>query len=100
MQLYSFDLGHLGGMAKGKIPYDAEQAASLANNLKTLMELNIGAAWAGGTGRGLRANVVTLGRGTGRCESGPKRACPTTHRFVGLMFGRVRGSAQRHHPLR
>ena len=50
MELRSFSAGPLFYMAKGKIPYDAEQAAKLANNLKVLLQLDIGAAWAPGTG--------------------------------------------------
>ncbi|MGR9091804.1 MAG: c-type cytochrome [Gammaproteobacteria bacterium] len=50
MELRSFSAGPLFYMAKGKIPYDAEQAAKLANNLKVLLQLDIGAAWAADTG--------------------------------------------------
>jgi cytochrome c556 len=50
MQLRVFNAGPLFGMAKGKMPYDAEMAASLATNLKLLSEMNMGRAWAGGTG--------------------------------------------------
>ena len=49
MQLRSFSAGPLFAMAKGDVAYDAEQAAAFANNLKTLLEFNIGAAWAPGT---------------------------------------------------
>jgi cytochrome c556 len=50
MELRSFSAGPLFYMAKGEMPYDAEQAAKLANNLKVLLQLDIGAAWAAGTG--------------------------------------------------
>ncbi|NKB64143.1 MAG: cytochrome c [Gammaproteobacteria bacterium] len=50
MQLRSFNAGPLFGMAKGKIEYNAELAASAANNLKTLMALDMGRAWPEGTG--------------------------------------------------
>jgi cytochrome c556 len=50
MELRAFSAGPLFYMVKGKIPYDAEQAAKLANNLKVLLQLDIGAAWAAGTG--------------------------------------------------
>ncbi len=50
MQLRVFNAGPLFGMAKGKMPYDAEMAAGLANDLKRISELNMGRAWAGGTG--------------------------------------------------
>ena len=49
MQLRSFNAGPLFGMAKGKIAYDAELAGKLANNLKTLLELDMGRAWEKGT---------------------------------------------------
>lgn len=49
MQIRSFSAGPLFGMAKGKIPYDAELASKLANNLKALLELDMGRAWAKGT---------------------------------------------------
>ena len=51
MEIRSFSAGPLFGMAKGKIPYDAEQAAKLANNLKVLLQLDMGRAWAPGTGK-------------------------------------------------
>ena len=38
-------------MAKGKIPYDAEQAQKMANGLKSLMAVDMGMAWKGGTGK-------------------------------------------------
>lgn len=50
MELRAFSAGPLFYMAKGEIPYDAEQAAKLANNLKVLLQLDIGAAWAADTG--------------------------------------------------
>jgi len=49
MQIRSFSAGPLFGMAKGKIAYDAELAGQLANNLKTLLELEMGRAWKKGT---------------------------------------------------
>jgi len=51
MELRSFSAGPLFFMAKGKIPYDAEVAGKMANNLKVLLELDTGAAWAPGTGK-------------------------------------------------
>ena len=50
MQLRSFNVGPLFGMAKGKMEYNAELAATLANNLKTQLELDMGRAWKKGTG--------------------------------------------------
>ena len=49
MQLRAFSVGPLFGMAKGKIEYDAALASKLANNLKTQLSLEIGAAWKQGT---------------------------------------------------
>lgn len=49
MQLRSFNAGPLFGMAKGKIDYDAEMAKTLAGNLKLLLDLDNGRAWAQGS---------------------------------------------------
>ena len=49
MQLRAFNAGPLFGMAKGQIEYDAELASKLAGNLKTLLSLDNGRAWAAGT---------------------------------------------------
>ena len=49
MQLRSFNAGPLFAMAKGKMDYDAELAASAANNLKQLLDQDMGRAWAEGT---------------------------------------------------
>ena len=50
MQLRAYSAGPLFAMAKGKIPYDAETAAKLANNLVLLLQVDVGGAWAPGTG--------------------------------------------------
>ncbi len=49
MQLKLFNAGPLFGMAKGKIEYNAELAAMLANNLLLQTRLDMGRAWAEGT---------------------------------------------------
>jgi len=49
MQLKLFNSGPLFGMAKGKIEYNAELAAMLANNLLLQTQLDMGRAWAEGT---------------------------------------------------
>ncbi len=49
MQLYKFNIAQLGGMAKGKIPYDAKVASVAANNLKTLATVDQTAMWPAGT---------------------------------------------------
>lgn len=49
MQLRAFNTGPLVAMAKGEIPYDAEMAGTLANNLKVLLSLDNSRAWMKGT---------------------------------------------------
>ena len=49
MQLYAWNIGQLGGMAKGEIPYDAAQAQRAADNLLTLTGLGDGAMWPKGS---------------------------------------------------
>jgi len=49
MQLYAFNLGALGAMAKGEVAYDAEAASAAAQNLATLTTLNAGPMWVPGT---------------------------------------------------
>jgi cytochrome c556 len=49
MQLRSFNAGPLFAMAKGKIDYDAELANMLAGNLKLMLDLDNGRAWAQGS---------------------------------------------------
>jgi cytochrome c556 len=49
MQLRSFNAGPLFAMAKGKMPYDAKLAQTLANNLKLMLDLDNGRAWMKGT---------------------------------------------------
>jgi cytochrome c556 len=49
MQLRAFNVGPLFGMAKGKIDYDAEMAKKLAGNLKLMLDLDNGRAWAQGS---------------------------------------------------
>lgn len=51
MQVRGYSVAPLFAMAKGKMPYDAELAAKLANNLKVLQNVDIGSAWAPGTGK-------------------------------------------------
>lgn len=49
MQLYSFNLGLLGGMAKGDIEYSAELAGALASDLAALTKVSQAAYWPAGT---------------------------------------------------
>ncbi len=49
MQLRAFNAGPLFGMAKGQIDYDAALASKLAGNLKLMLGLDNGRAWAPGS---------------------------------------------------
>jgi cytochrome c556 len=49
MQLRSFNVGPLFQMAKGEIDYDAKLATMLAGNLKLMLHLDNGRAWAKGS---------------------------------------------------
>ena len=49
MQLYAFNLGALGAMAKGEAEYNAEAAQGAADNLVKLSSLAAAPMWAPGT---------------------------------------------------
>lgn len=49
MTLYSYNLGTLGGMAKGEIEYDAEIATTAATRIHTLATMSQAGYWADGT---------------------------------------------------
>ncbi len=49
MQLYAFNLGLLGGMAKGDIPYEASAAGAAAGNLASLARLDQSLIWPEGS---------------------------------------------------
>lgn len=49
MTLYAFNIGLLGGMAKGEIDYDAEAASAAANNLAALSKLDQSRLWPQGS---------------------------------------------------
>lgn len=49
MQLYAFNLGLLGGMAKGEVPYDAAAATAAAGNLASLAQLDQSRIWLEGS---------------------------------------------------
>ena len=49
MQLYAFNLGLLGGMAKGEVPYDATAASAAAGNLASLAQLDQSRLWPEGS---------------------------------------------------
>ena len=49
MQLYAFNIGLLGGMAKGEIDYDADAAGKAAANLAALTRLDQSRMWPPGS---------------------------------------------------
>ena len=49
MTLYAFNLGLLGGMAKGEIDYDASSASAAASNLAALAKLDQSRLWPQGS---------------------------------------------------
>ncbi len=49
MGLYAFNLGTLGAMAQGKMPYDAAMASVAAGNLAKLTKLDNSAMWPAGS---------------------------------------------------
>nr|WP_067291716.1 cytochrome c [Marinobacterium profundum] len=51
MQLYSFNLGLVGEMAKGKTEYDADIAANAAQNLLALAKMNTSPMWPQGSSK-------------------------------------------------
>ena len=49
MRLYAFNIGLLGGMAKGEIDYDADAAQAAASNLAALAKLDQSRLWPKGS---------------------------------------------------
>ncbi len=49
MQLYSFHLATLGGMAKEEIPYDSDAASAAANSLVALTQISQSGYWLPGS---------------------------------------------------
>ena len=49
MQLYAWNLGQLGAMAKGAVPYDAAAASAAADNLLAVVSLNGMTMWPQGS---------------------------------------------------
>jgi cytochrome c556 len=49
MDLYAFNLGIVGGMARGNVPYDAAAATAAAGNLAALAKLDQSRYWPEGT---------------------------------------------------
>ena len=52
MQLYAFNLGTLGAMAKGQMDYDAAKASGAANNLVALSMMDQSLMWPQGSDSG------------------------------------------------
>ena len=48
-QLYAFNLGQLGAMAKGNVEYNADAAQAAANNLLAAVSMSMGPAWPEGS---------------------------------------------------
>lgn len=57
---YAFNLGVLGGMAKGAIPYDAAKAQAAADNLSVLSNLDESGYWPEGSDHGTIATSRAL----------------------------------------
>lgn len=62
MQLYSFNLGTLGAMAKGEMAYDAGAASAAADSLVALSQVNQSAMWPQGTEQGAVAGSRALAK--------------------------------------
>jgi len=60
MRLYGHNIGVLGGMAQGKIGYDADAAAAAAGNLLALSKLNQSTYWPVGSDSFDNANTRAL----------------------------------------
>lgn len=58
-QLYSFSMGTLSGMAKGKIEYDAALAAEMSTNLNAAANLGQSAFWPAGSDNSNAENART-----------------------------------------
>lgn len=52
MQLYAFNIGQLGAMAKGAMEYDAKVASAAANNLSAMAKIDQSAMWPQGSDNG------------------------------------------------
>ncbi len=52
MQIQAFNLGTLGAMVKGQIPYDAKVAQDAADNLNAAVNMKNGAMWPEGSDLG------------------------------------------------
>ncbi len=89
MGLYSFNMGILGGMAKGQTEYNAEAAATAAQSLATLASMNQSAYWPQGTAQGevdgsrAKAEIWTDGGGIMKHVTELKTASATLAEVAG-----------------
>lgn len=60
MDLYAFNLGILGSMAKGETDYDADAASAAASNIEALAKMKTGAFWPQGSAAGEIENSRAL----------------------------------------
>lgn len=58
MQILSFNIGVLGGMARGNIEYDADAAQTAANNLAAMASVDGRAFWAEGSDNAALGDVT------------------------------------------
>jgi cytochrome c556 len=49
MKVLGYNVGILGGMTRGRVPYDAELAMAAANNLNLAAQMNNGTMWPAGS---------------------------------------------------
>jgi cytochrome c556 len=60
MTLFAFNLGPLGAMAKGTLPYDADMATKAATNLAILAKMDQSGIWLEGTDQMSAENTRAL----------------------------------------
>lgn len=60
MQSYAFQIGTLGAMAKGQVPYDSAAAQTAADNLVLLSRVNSAAMWPAGSDSDSHAGTRAL----------------------------------------
>ena len=60
MQLYAFNIGKLGAMAKGEAEYNADAAQAAADNIATMTGINGMAMWPQGSDNGAQQGTRAL----------------------------------------
>lgn len=58
MQVLGYNVGILGAMARGRVPYDAEMATAAAQNLNFAAQMNNGSMWPMGSDMDSHADTV------------------------------------------